>query len=515
MNKSNSRSTKIEWTEKTWNPVTGCSKISAGCVNCYAEKMSLRLKAMGQVKYRNGFAVTLHDDVLNEPNSWRNPHTVFVCSMSDLFHDRVPFDFIDKVMAVIESTPKHTYQLLTKRAERMFEYFATRPIPKNAWMGVTVDVQNSKSRIDYLRDLDASVKFLSCEPLLEDLGELNLHDIDWVIVGGESGSNARPMKKEWVLSIQKQCEEQKSTFFFKQWGAWGADGVKRSKKANGKLLDGKVYQAMPNMTSKSNQLNSITLANSDESINMNRENLINKNEIIMKNVNVNEEKNAVATANEVVSNSDVGYIDSRFEHLYPIVEVLPNNADSFQGFWINTEDKDMHGERAIRYRVVQEIQIGQVSYLIGAGSIINKAEIDSGLDIGKRGAACLTHYLSKLYEAYERQFSLKFRLKGYFEALLYRIMDESQLFELDYLCWTFEDMEKKLQSLNLEQIADIESESSLRHVFKALVDDLGVFDVYLEGEKGYDFQVYRDRLFKDYYKGYREEVVRMKKRINF
>ena len=247
MTKSNSRSTKIEWTEKTWNPVTGCSKISAGCANCYAEKMSNRLKAMGQKKYSNGFAVTLHDEVLNEPISWRKPHTVFVCSMSDLFHDSVPFEFIDKVMTVITSTPKHTYQLLTKRAERMSEYFATRSIPKNAWLGVTVDVAKSKSRIDHLRSLNATVKFLSCEPLLEDLGALNLDRIDWVIVGGESGNQARPMKEEWVLSIQKQCEEQGSAFFFKQWGTWGADGVKRSKKANGKELRGKVYQAMPNV----------------------------------------------------------------------------------------------------------------------------------------------------------------------------------------------------------------------------------------------------------------------------
>lgn len=246
------RSTKIEWTEKTWNPITGCSKISAGCANCYAEKMSLRLQAMGQKKYENGFAVTLHPETLQEPTTWRTSHIVFVCSMSDLFHDSVPFDFIDKVMSVIKSTPKHTYQLLTKRAERMAEYFATRPIPKNAWVGVTVDVQNSKSRIDHLRNLNATIKFLSCEPLLEDLGELNLQDIDWVIVGGESGSNARAMKEVWVLSIQKQCEEQGSAFFFKQWGTWGADGVKRSKKANGKLLNGKVYQAMPNLTRQLN-----------------------------------------------------------------------------------------------------------------------------------------------------------------------------------------------------------------------------------------------------------------------
>ncbi len=241
------KTTKIEWTDKTWNPVTGCSKISAGCANCYAEVMARRLQAMGQEKYKNGFGVTLHYNVLCEPLHWKKPHTIFVCSMSDLFHDSVPFSFVDEVMNVIESTPRHNYQILTKRAERMEQYFESRRVPTNAWLGVTVDVRNSKSRIDHLRNLDATIKFLSCEPLLEDLGEMNLHGIDWAIVGGESGLKARPMKEEWVLSIMRQVEEQNLLFFFKQWGTWGSDGIKRNKKLNGKRLNGQIYQSMPSI----------------------------------------------------------------------------------------------------------------------------------------------------------------------------------------------------------------------------------------------------------------------------
>ncbi|MBP9586832.1 MAG: phage Gp37/Gp68 family protein [Bacteroides sp.] len=239
------KTTKIEWTDKTWNPITGCSKVSAGCANCYAEVMSKRLQAMKQDKYKNGFVLTMHNSALNEPLKWKKPHTIFVCSMSDLFHENVPFDFIDKIIEIIKSTPQHSYQILTKRANRMAEYFANRNIPQNAWLGVTVDVSSSKSRIDYLRNLDAPIKFLSCEPLLEDLGSMNLDGIDWVIVGGESGMRARPMKEEWVQSLKVQTEQQGSAFFFKQWGTWGSDGVKRNKKANGKLIDGKIYQAMP------------------------------------------------------------------------------------------------------------------------------------------------------------------------------------------------------------------------------------------------------------------------------
>lgn len=165
--------------------------------------------------------------------------------MSDIFHEEVPFDFVDKIISTIAKTPQHRYQILTKRAERMASYFATRAIPKNVWLGVTVECQSSRQRINYLRDLDATVKFLSCEPLLEDLDEINLAGIDWVIVGGESGNQARPMKEEWVISIKHQVEEVGAAFFFKQWGTWGSDGVKRSKHKNGKLLDGQIVQQMP------------------------------------------------------------------------------------------------------------------------------------------------------------------------------------------------------------------------------------------------------------------------------
>ena len=239
--------TSIEWTDKTWNPVTGCTKYSAGCAHCYAETMTRRLKAMGQTKYSNGFTSTVHPDCLDEPRGWKGRHTVFVCSMSDLFHKDVPFEFIDRVMQVIRETPQHRYQILTKRAERMQEYFSSHPVPANAWLGVTVECQSVKSRIDCLRNLPAKVRFLSCEPLLEDLGTLNLTGINWVIVGGESGMQARPMQEAWVLNIKRQVDALGIPFFFKQWGAWGLDGIKRGKHANGKLLQGKVVQQMPKM----------------------------------------------------------------------------------------------------------------------------------------------------------------------------------------------------------------------------------------------------------------------------
>lgn len=240
------KTTKIEWTDKTWNPITGCSKKSTGCLHCYAEVMSRRLKAMGLEKYKNGFEVTLHDRCLNEPLSWKGSHNIFVCSMSDIFHEEVPFDFVDKMFDVIRKTPQHRYQILTKRAERMNEYFSTRKIPSNVWIGVTVEAKSSIPRINYLRNLNASVKFLSCEPLVEDIGKIDLTGIDWVIVGGESGIQARPMKEEWVLNIKEQVESQGAAFFFKQWGTWGSDGIKRNKKVNGKLLEGKIIQEMPN-----------------------------------------------------------------------------------------------------------------------------------------------------------------------------------------------------------------------------------------------------------------------------
>lgn len=240
------RTTKIEWTERTWNPVTGCTKHSAGCAHCYAETMARRLKAMGMPKYVNGFQPTIHPESLDEPKQWHRGCTIFVCSMSDLFHPDVPFEFIDRVMQTIADTPQHRYQLLTKRAERMAEYFATRQVPRNAWLGVTVECVSTKLRMEALRAIQTpSIKFLSCEPLLEDLGDMDLTGIDWIIVGGESGPLARPMHPDWVRHLRDQAQAQHIAFFFKQWGTYGADGVRRSKHANGKLLDGKIVQELP------------------------------------------------------------------------------------------------------------------------------------------------------------------------------------------------------------------------------------------------------------------------------
>lgn len=237
--------TKIEWTDKSWNPVTGCTKKSEGCANCYAEVMARRLKGMGQLKYRNAFKLTLHPEDLDEPLKWKNPRNIFVCSMGDLFHEDVPYEFIDRVIDTMEKTPQHRYQILTKRAERMNEYFTTHKVPINAWLGVTVEVKRRKFRIDLLRNLNAPVRFLSCEPLLEDLGSLDLTGIDWIIVGGESGVKARPMKEDWMLNVKQQADAHKIAFFFKQWGTWGQDGIKRNKHANGKLLQGEIVQNMP------------------------------------------------------------------------------------------------------------------------------------------------------------------------------------------------------------------------------------------------------------------------------
>lgn len=242
--------TKISWTERTWNPVTGCTKYSAGCANCYAETMAKRLQGMGSKRYKNGFKVTLHPEVLDEPKKVKESSMFFVCSMADLFHKDVPCSFIEFVMMTIEDTPRHTYQLLTKRTEEMHNYFESwwgfESIPKNAWIGTTVENIEAKERIGWLTKIEnAPVRFLSCEPLLSDLGKLDLTGINWVIVGGESGPNARPMKKEWVLNIKRQCEEQGVPFFFKQWGTYGEDGAKRNKKANGCTIDGVTYQAYP------------------------------------------------------------------------------------------------------------------------------------------------------------------------------------------------------------------------------------------------------------------------------
>ena len=237
---------KIEWTEQTWNPVTGCTKISAGCKNCYAEVMAKRLQAAGVAGYESGFEVSLHPGRLNQPLGRKTATMYFVNSMSDLFHPEVPFHFVDRIFEVICKTPQHIYQILTKRPGRMKRYFSKKRAPGNAWLGVSVENQkHGLPRINTLREIEADTLFLSVEPLLEDLGEMNLTNIHWVIVGGESGFNARPMKPQWVESIQKQCNEQSIPFFFKQWGTWGSDGVRRSKKANGRLFNDKIWNEMP------------------------------------------------------------------------------------------------------------------------------------------------------------------------------------------------------------------------------------------------------------------------------
>ncbi|MGI1669268.1 MAG: phage Gp37/Gp68 family protein [Neptuniibacter sp.] len=237
---------KIEWTEQTWNPVTGCTKVSSGCKHCYAEVMANRLQAMGAPGYENGFKITLMPDRLEQPLKRRKPTVYFVNSMSDLFHEEVPFDYIDRVFSVITRTPHHTYQILTKRSDRMADYFEGRDVPNNAWMGVSVeDKEYGVPRLSNLQKIPASIRFLSVEPLIEDIGLLNLDGIHWVIVGGESGSKARPMKQEWVENIKTQCEAENVAFFFKQWGGWGADGIKRNKKINGRELNGKTYDDYP------------------------------------------------------------------------------------------------------------------------------------------------------------------------------------------------------------------------------------------------------------------------------
>lgn len=239
--------TKIEWTEQTWNPSVGCNKVSSGCRNCYAEAMARRLKAMGTIGYENGFEFNLLPDRLEQPLHIKKPTKFFVNSMSDLFHEKMPNEYLDSIFEVIRQTPWHIYQILTKREKIMFEYLKEKEVPKNVWLGVTVESKSTRNRIDYLRRINATIRFLSMEPLLDDVGELNLSNIHWVIVGGESGVSARPMKSEWALKIKYQCAEQNAAFFFKQWGTWGADGIKRSKKLNGRELDGKIYNEYPEL----------------------------------------------------------------------------------------------------------------------------------------------------------------------------------------------------------------------------------------------------------------------------
>lgn len=228
----------IEWTESTWNPVTGCTKISDGCKNCYAEKLAKRLKAMGQKNYSNGFKLTTQPQALELPLNWKKPKTIFVNSMSDLFHKDVPLDYIQKVFNTMVEADWHQYQVLTKRSDRLRELNREINWKPHIWMGVSVENHKVVHRIDDLRETDAHIKFLSIEPLLSSLPNLDLRGIDWVIVGGESGPKARPMKEEWVLEIKDQCESFGVPFFFKQWGGvW--------KKKTGRTLQGKTWDAMP------------------------------------------------------------------------------------------------------------------------------------------------------------------------------------------------------------------------------------------------------------------------------
>jgi protein gp37 len=241
----------IEWTEQTWNPTTGCTKVSPGCKNCYAEVMARRLTAMGTPGYEKGFKLATHPGRLDQPLQRKKPAVYFVNSMSDLFHEDVADAFIDQVFSIIESTPQHTYQILTKRADRLPRYFGKSKLPANVWLGVSVeDRKYGVPRIDELRKVNARIRFLSVEPLLEDIGKINLKDIHWVIVGGESGHKARPMRQEWVENVQQQAQKAGSAFFFKQWGGWGVDGKKRSKGENGRVLNGQTWDAMPTMTQK-------------------------------------------------------------------------------------------------------------------------------------------------------------------------------------------------------------------------------------------------------------------------
>lgn len=229
---------KIEWTESTWNPVTGCSKISEGCANCYAERMAYRLKAMGQKNYANGFDVTLHPYALSIPLKWKKPRMIFVNSMSDLFHDKVPISFIKQIFNIMSEAYWHQFQILTKRAERLADLSQNLTWPQNVWMGVTIENPSYLCRLEYLRNVPASVRFLSLEPLLSAMPKFDLSKIDWVIVGGESGPGARPIRKKWVTDIQENCKTQKVPFFFKQWGG-------TNKKKTGRLLDGKIISEMP------------------------------------------------------------------------------------------------------------------------------------------------------------------------------------------------------------------------------------------------------------------------------
>ena len=233
-----STQSRIEWTESTWNPLTGCTKISPGCKHCYAERMSKRLKAMGQPNYVNGFKLTMHEHVLEKPLEWKTPQVIFVNSMSDLFHKDVPLEFVQRTFDVMKRAHWHHFQVLTKRSERLLELSPHLEWAENIWMGVSVENADYTFRIDDLRKTGAKIKFLSVEPLLGPLPKMNLKGIDWVIVGGESGPGARPLEEAWVTGVRDQCTKAKVPFFFKQWG-----GV--HKKKAGRVLEGRTWDEMP------------------------------------------------------------------------------------------------------------------------------------------------------------------------------------------------------------------------------------------------------------------------------
>ncbi len=234
--------TSIEWTESTWNPVTGCTKISQGCKFCYAERMAERLQAMGQANYRNGFELTLQPQMLDLPLQWKRPQSIFVNSMSDLFHKDVPLDYIQRVFDVMRRASWHRFQVLTKRADRLAELDPHLEWSDNVWMGVSVENSKHVDRIDDLRRTDARIKFLSLEPLIGPLPNLNLQGIDWAIVGGESGPKARPVQAAWILDIRDQCQRAGVAFFFKQWGG-------KNKKKSGHLLEGRTWDEIPSRSS--------------------------------------------------------------------------------------------------------------------------------------------------------------------------------------------------------------------------------------------------------------------------
>ena len=234
MNKS-----KIEWTDKTWNPITGCTQIGDGCKNCYAKKMAHRLHAMKNPRYENEFKVTIHEDLFDAPLKMKNPSVIFVCSMSDLFHEEVNFIHIEKIFHTMERADQHIFQVLTKRPERLLQFSKEHKIPDNVWVGTSLESETYRERVDILRNVKARIRFLSCEPLLGSLKHIDFKGIDWVVTGGESGSNARPVDKAWILEIRDICQEERIPFFFKQWGGW-------NKKKNGHELDGKIYKEMPN-----------------------------------------------------------------------------------------------------------------------------------------------------------------------------------------------------------------------------------------------------------------------------